>query len=259
MSDGTTENPNLSAALYKVPPEILITVFELLNPHGPQPFGRPYSDLVHITHSASYLRKVAINAPSLWTHIDITSRAASFELAKACVQRSSTLNLDVSIRLAGRVGSRLPGILALTQHVSPRTAALRVHLFLHGAAQLDQTCIAFLHLKYPVLQEMELDFRTKESRDNSRWGVPDFYLPEDAPSLHSVTMVDLSPAPPFMTVSGLTRLVLNAPSFTNLNWPPGRLMEILGQATALEFLELKSRVPGRGGSMAFPPTTPQQP
>lgn len=258
MSDNA-ENPNISAGIYKVPPEILICVFKLVSPRGPQPFGRPYNDLVNLTHSASYLRAVAINAPSLWTHIDITDRASSFELAKACVQRSSPLNLDVSVRLASRVGARLPGILALIQHVSTRTAVFRVNLFLPGSPALDQARTAFRYFKYPVLETMELDFRTKDSRDNPRWRVPDFYLPEDAPNLQSVTMVDLGPAVPFTTISGITRLVLNAPSFTNVNWPPGRLWGILGQAAALESLELRSRSLGRTGSVSFPPPPLQQP
>ncbi|KAG8903644.1 hypothetical protein FRC01_009054 [Tulasnella sp. 417] len=258
MSDDA-ENPNISAGIYKVPPEILICVFELVGPQGPQPFGRPYNDLVNITHSASYLRMVAINAPSLWTHIDITDRSSSFELAKACVQRSSPLNLDISIRLSGRVGIRLPGILALVEYVSTRTAAFRVNLFLPGPALLDQARVAFRHFKYPVLEKLEMDFRTKDSRDNPQRRVPAFCLPEDSPKLRSVSMVDLAPDPDSNAVFRLTQLVLNAPSFSNVNWPPGRLWEILGQAVALELLELKGRSLGWIGSTPFPTPSLQQP
>ncbi|KAG8949679.1 hypothetical protein FRC04_008425 [Tulasnella sp. 424] len=253
MSD-KVENPNTSAGINNVPPEILIDIFDLLIPQGPHPFGRRYTDLVSLTHSAPYLRKVAIAAPSLWTHIDITDRRSSFEVAKACVERSSTLSLNVSVRLASRVAARLQGILALLEHVSTRTAAFQVNLFLPGDALLNKARTAFKAFKYPVLEEMDVDFRTKDSRDNPRWRVPSFSLPEDAPKLQSITLVDLAPTLPSNAVSSLTRLVLNAPSFNDLNWPIQRLWNVLGQVTALEYLEIRNR-----SQSGFSPSRPQQP
>lgn len=255
MSD-KVENPNTSAGINNVPPEILIDIFDLLIPQGPHPFGRRYTDLVSLTHSALYLRKVAIAAPSLWTHIDITDRRSSFEVAKACVERSSTLNLNISVRLASRVAARLQGILALLEHVSTRTATFQVNLFLPGDALLNQARTVFKAFKYPVLEEMDVDFRTKDSRDNPRWRVPDFSLPEDAPRLQSITLVDLAPELPSIAISSLTRLVLNAPSFNNFNWPIQRLWDVLAQAAALEYLEIRNR---SHRELSFSPSSLQQP
>ncbi|KAG8903645.1 hypothetical protein FRC01_009055, partial [Tulasnella sp. 417] len=257
MSDDAG-NSNISAGIYKVPPEILICAFKLISPQGPQLFGRPYNDLVNITHSASYLRMIAINAPSLWTYIDITDQPSSFELAKACVQRSSPLNLDISIKLHTRVGIKLPGILALVEYVSTRTAALQVSILLPGFGMLDQVRLAFRHFKYPVLEKLEMDFKTKDSRDNPQRRVPVFCLPEDSPKLRSVSMVDLAPDLDSNAVARLTQLVLNVPSSS---WPPGRFWEILGQAAALECLELNARLlrPAWTASTPFHAPSLQQP
>ncbi|KAG8893835.1 hypothetical protein FRC01_013324, partial [Tulasnella sp. 417] len=164
------------------------------------------------------------------------------------------LKLEVSIRMATQVQSRLKRMVYFLEGLAPRTIALQVNLILRDSLLSYYARTSFRHIKYPVLEEMVLDFRTHWlNRSGPHWNVCSFTLPEDAPNLRSISMIDLVPDLESTTLSGLTRLVLDAPAFDSVTWPPECFWEVLENATALKYLELQSWTAfEQGDTQSFP-------
>ncbi|KAG8909187.1 hypothetical protein FRC00_010560 [Tulasnella sp. 408] len=152
--------------------------------------------------------------------------------------------------------SRLQRIIYFLEGVADRTTNLQVNLILPEPMLSHYARASFQRIKFPVLQEIELDFRTNwNGRHHPRWEVCGFNLPEDAPNLRSVSMVDLAPALESTAISRLTRLVLDAPSFNSVTWPE-QFWGALEQATALEYLELQSWSPYDTYTRGIPSSPP---
>ncbi|KAG8892314.1 hypothetical protein FRC00_012289, partial [Tulasnella sp. 408] len=135
MESDHTLKPSSIASL---PPEIIVIILRHLVTSNDRVLGRRYDDLIRTTLSNSYVRQVALATASLWARIEITDKPATFELAKACLNRSGSQKLDIAIRMAIRVGPKLPGVIALASYVASRTRELRVQMGITGPAQWKQ-------------------------------------------------------------------------------------------------------------------------
>ncbi|KAG8909514.1 hypothetical protein FRC00_009968, partial [Tulasnella sp. 408] len=146
------------SSIFSLPPEIVVDILHHLVASNNRVLGRRYDDLIRTTLSTSYVRQVALASPSLWTRIEITDNPASFELAKACLNRSGSQVLDIAIRIAIRVGPKLPGVFALVNHVASRTRELRLQIGLGQSAQRTQLNEFLGTLDLPALECLALDF-----------------------------------------------------------------------------------------------------
>ncbi|KAG8997882.1 hypothetical protein FRB90_012421, partial [Tulasnella sp. 427] len=176
------------SSLLSCPPEIIILVLHHLVTDD-RILGRRYDDLIRASTSFSYLRQLALSTPTLWTHIEITDKPASFELAKACLQRSGSHEVEVAIRIARRTGAKLPGVIALLRHVAGRTRELRLDLGLAKETEWSDLRNAMASLDAPVLKCMELNLWNIE---NPREALTrSIELPTRATMLQSLTLVKL--------------------------------------------------------------------
>ncbi|KAG8944817.1 hypothetical protein FRC04_001555 [Tulasnella sp. 424] len=256
MDGSHTSISSRSPAIHKAPPEIIIAIIEiLLSSSKTLPLGRKYQDLVRFTHVSSQLRNIAITTPSLWTGIEITDRPASFELAKACLQRSGSQKLDINICLVVRIGARLPGILALVDYVAVRTRRLVLSLGLRKESQWRQIQDAFRPFGSPSLDHLELKFWYDDDvlmPDET----PELPVPTQVPNLRSLVLTGVFPAFRSAGFDQLRNLVLS--SSTYAGWPFAQLWEVLSQCRLLETLELIT-IPGPTASMVDNTIIPREP
>ncbi|KAG9048074.1 hypothetical protein FS837_000845 [Tulasnella sp. UAMH 9824] len=226
-------HPIRPPSLSSLPPEIVaIILHHLANPQD-QELGRGYDDLIRTTLSNSYIRQVAIATPSLWTRIEIADSPVSFELAKACLDRSGTQKLNVAIRIAIRVGPKLPGVFALVKHVAGRIRELRLQIGLSKPTQWMQLDDFLDTLELPVLEDLAMNFWDPKETALSTRPIP---LPKDAATLRSISLVHLRPVLPSPAIRQLQHISLSWPALEN--WHLAHLWAILAQAERLETLEL---------------------
>ncbi|KAG8949685.1 hypothetical protein FRC04_008431 [Tulasnella sp. 424] len=228
------ETASHPANIFSLPPEILVLVLRCLVASNNQPLGRRYGDLIRLTLSTSYIRQVALTAPSLWTHIEITDEPASFELAKACLDRSGSHKLDIAIRVARRVGTKLPGVIALLNYVASRIRELRLAMGLTREVHWEQLHNVLDTFELPALECLEIDLWDAVDLGSQARSIP---LPTSARGLQSVVLVKLRPILPAPPVRHLKNLSLSSVSLER--WPLGNLWDLLAQSDCLETLELK--------------------
>ncbi|KAG9048072.1 hypothetical protein FS837_000843 [Tulasnella sp. UAMH 9824] len=221
------------SSICSLPPEIVVDILRHLVISNNRVLGRRYDDLIRTTLSTAYVRQVALASPSLWTRIEITDNPASFELAKACLNRSGSQKLDIAIRIAIRVGPKLPGVFALINHVKSRTRELRLQIGLGQSAQRTQLNEFLGTLELPALECLALDFWDPRETWLPTHPIP---LPTGAAGLRSVSLVHLRPILPAPAISHLKHLSLSSAAFRKL--PLKNLWEILAQSENLETLEL---------------------
>ncbi|KAG8930620.1 hypothetical protein FRC01_002473 [Tulasnella sp. 417] len=221
------------SSISSLPPEIVVVILHhLITPHN-RVLGRRYDDLIRTTLTTSYVRQVALASPTLWTRIEITDKPASFELAKACLNRSGSQKLDVAIRIAIRVGPKIPGVFALVNYVANRTRELRLQIGLGQSAQRSQLNDFLATLELPALECLELDFWDPRETWLPTHPIP---LPTGAAGLRSISLVHLRPILPAPAISHLKHLSLSSAAFRKL--PLKNVWEILAQCDQLETLEL---------------------
>lgn len=230
MESGHSVQPSSISSL---PPEILVIILRHLLTSNNRLLGRRYDDLIRTTLSTPYVRQVALATPTLWTRIEITDRPATFELAKACLTRSGSQNLDIAIRIAIRVGPKLPGVFGLLGHVASRTRELRLQIGFGGSTQWKQLEESLMILELPALECLELDLWDPREVVSFTRPIP---LPRGAGGLRSVSLVHLRPILPSPAISQLQHLSLSSAMFER--WPLEHLWDILAQSERLETLEL---------------------
>ncbi|KAG8916041.1 hypothetical protein FRC01_003414 [Tulasnella sp. 417] len=221
-------------AITDIPPELIATILQYLE-HNPT--KTYYSDLVRISHSTSYLRQAAINAPNLWTSIEITDKPASFELAKACLDRSGVQPLDISIRMNKRLKSRLRGLLALVSYTASRLRSLDIRVCLTDAdqdwAQIE-TC--FQQLETPHLQNLRVEIVMFHERTSSPHRT--LPIPHAANQLRTLSLSNTTPDPSSLpTLSTIKSLTISSKWFWDS--PYQSLIQVLNAASSLEELTLK--------------------
>ncbi|KAG8911220.1 hypothetical protein FRC01_005841, partial [Tulasnella sp. 417] len=227
------------SAIHNVPPEIIIAILENLVASSQNlPFGRRYQYLIRFTHVSSQLRNTAISTPTLWTQIEITDLPATFELAKTCLQRSGEQRLNINIRVMSRMGTKLPGILALINHTAVRTRRLMLNLVLKRGHQWLETQKALQALVFPCLGYLELIFRDEGSWEE----LQTTSLPVQVPKLRCLVTRTLLPSVEPTVLKNLKKLVIS--SSTHSSWPLGRLQDVLNECKRLEILELIAKLPG---------------
>ncbi|KAG9048076.1 hypothetical protein FS837_000847 [Tulasnella sp. UAMH 9824] len=219
------------SSISSLPPEILVIILSHLVASHDRVLGRRYDDLIRATLSNSYVRQVALATPSLWTRLEITDKPVTFELAKACLNRSGSQKLDIAIRMAIRVGPKLPGVLALAEYVAGRTRDLRVQMGITEPSQWNRINEFLTRVEFPALECLELDLWDPMEIGASTRPIP---LPKGAEWLHSVSLVYLRPISPSPAISRLQYLSLSLQK-----WPLEHLWEILSQGERLETLELR--------------------
>ncbi|KAG9045419.1 hypothetical protein FS837_006352, partial [Tulasnella sp. UAMH 9824] len=208
MEKSSTSTNSSNPVLHSAPPEIIITILEsLLASSQSQPLGRKYRDLICFTHVSSRLRNIAVTTPTLWTRIEITDKPASFELAKNCLERSGSLKLDITVCVAARVGTRLPGIIGLVSHAADRTERLFLGLAFRKESQWIQIQNAIYALESPILNELELKFWYDDSLFVQN-GIRTLSLPTRVPSLRSLVLREVVPAAPSPSLGNLKTLVM---------------------------------------------------
>ncbi|KAG9048073.1 hypothetical protein FS837_000844 [Tulasnella sp. UAMH 9824] len=252
-------HPVKPSSLSSLPPEIVVVILRhLANPQN-RVLGRSYDDLIRTTLSNSYIRQVALATQSLWTRIEIADSPASFELAKACLDRSGTQKLDVAIRIAIRVAPKLPGVFALVKHVAGRTRELRLQIGLSKPTQWLQMEDFLNTLELPALEYLTLDFWASQETGSGIRPIP---LPKVAGMLRSISLVHLRPRLPSPAIRQLQHILLCWPVLKN--WHLEQFWNILAQAEQLETLEVvgegttdvvRTELPPRnqeGGASAMP-------
>ncbi|KAG8949684.1 hypothetical protein FRC04_008430 [Tulasnella sp. 424] len=227
------ESASHLTSILTLPPEILVLVFRHLVTSNGQALGRRYNDLIRTTRSTSYLRQVALTTPSLWTRIEITDKPASFELAKVCLNRSGSQKLDIAIRVARRVGTKLPGVIALLKHVAGRIRELRLAMGLTQEVHWEQLHDVLGTFEFPALECLEVDLWDLGDLASQARSIP---LPTSAIGLRSVALVKLRPILPAPPVRHLKNLSLSSASV--VGWPLRNLWDLLAQIDCLETLEL---------------------
>ncbi|KAG8892180.1 hypothetical protein FRC01_014307, partial [Tulasnella sp. 417] len=241
------------SVIYNAPPEIILAILGcLLASSQALPHGRKYRDLILFTHISSRLRSIAVSTPTLWTRIEITDRPTSFELAKTCLRRSGSQKLDINIRVATRIGARLPGIIALVDYVAVRTERLSMHLVLRKESQWTQIQDALQALVSPILGELELKF-SHDDGVHTRNEIPSIFLPTLAQGIRSLVLKELVPAIQPTLLGILKKLVLI--SNTDMSWPLAHMREVLDQCKQLECLELVAN-PDNAANHTSPPREP---
>ncbi|KIO33622.1 hypothetical protein M407DRAFT_17583 [Tulasnella calospora MUT 4182] len=220
------------SSVFSLPPEIVAVILHLVTSNN-RVLGRRYDDLIRTTLSTSYVRQVALATPSLWTRVEITDNPASFELAKACLNRSGSQKLDIAIRMAIRVGPKLPGVFALVNHVASRTRELQLQIGLGQSIQRDQLNRFLETLELPALECLQLDFWDPTETWLPTHPVP---LPAGAAGLRSVSLAHLRPILPAPAIRLLKHLSMSSAAFYKL--PLNDLLDILAQSEHLETLEL---------------------
>ncbi|KAG8930621.1 hypothetical protein FRC01_002474 [Tulasnella sp. 417] len=223
------------ASLSSLPPEIVVVILRHLVTSKTGRLGRRYHDLIRTTHSNSYVRQVALASPGLWTRIEITDNPGSFELAKACLNRSGSqkLDIEVAIRMAVRGGQRLPGVLALLKHVASRTGELRLQIGLYKASQWEKMNAFLDTLELPALEYLSLDFWDPLDTGSSTRPIQ---LPKGPAEGWSISLAHVRPTLPSPAINQLRHITLHSASFRK--WPLEQLWVILAQAERLETLEV---------------------
>ncbi|KAG8930622.1 hypothetical protein FRC01_002475 [Tulasnella sp. 417] len=221
------------SSLFSLPPEIIVIILSHLVTSNNYVPGRRYDDLIRATLSNSYIRQIGLATPSLWTRIEITDNPATFELAKACLGRSGEQGLDIVIRIAFRVGDKLPGVFALVKHVAGRTRELRLRIGLGKPIQWEQLNDFLAALQVPALECLALEFWDPREVGSSTRLIT---LPSGAGRLRSVSLVYLRPILPSPAICQLQHISLCSETFEN--WPLEHLWNILAQTERLETLEL---------------------
>lgn len=232
MNSGQSVQPS---GLSSLPPEILFVILShLVAQKNPVP-GRSCVDLIRTTLSSSYIRQVALAYPSLWTHIEITDSPASFDLAKAFLNRSGSQKLEVTIRIAIRVGPKLPGVLALLKHVAGRTRELRLQIGLSKATQWEKMNDFLDALELPIVEHLALDLWDPWEAMSPTRCIP---VPKGLGELRSLSLAHVRPSVhvPLLAISQLQHMSLRSSAFDE--WPIFYLFSILAQAERLETLEL---------------------
>ncbi|KAG9026055.1 hypothetical protein FS837_004748 [Tulasnella sp. UAMH 9824] len=222
-------------AIHNAPPEIIVAILEILGASSQTlPMGRKYRYIVRFTHVSSRLRNIAITTPTLWTRIEITDLPSTFELAKTCLQRSGSQKLDITISVGGRIGIKLPGILALVSYTAVRTERLSLNLVLRKENQWTDIQKTFQAFVSPCLDNLELKLR------DDGGSVPEelrtISLPTQVPQLRSLALGQAFPPVQPTLLGSLRKLVLI--SDTRSSWPPTRLQGVLNECQQLEILEL---------------------
>ncbi|KAG8895512.1 hypothetical protein FRC00_007377 [Tulasnella sp. 408] len=226
-------HPVQPPSLSNLPPEIVVIILHhLANPQN-RVLGRSYDDLIRTTLSNSYVRQVALATPSLWTRIEIADSPASFELAKACLDRSGTQKLDIAVRIAIRVGPKLPGVFALVKHVAGRTRELRLQIGFSKLTQWMQMDEFLSTMELPALEYLTLDFWDPQDTGSVIRSIP---LPKAAGILRSVSLVQLRPRSPSPTIRQVQQISLSWQALEN--WRQEQFWSIIAQAEQLEALEL---------------------
>lgn len=253
MSSNVTDRAP-RVAITDVPPELIAAILEYLDLGSTRSY---YSDLIRVTHSTSYLRQAAINAPNLWTSIEITDNPSSFELAKACLERSRAQAIDISIRMNRRLKSRLNGLLAMVNYTATRLRSLDMRVCLsdfHLEWLQINTC--FQKLVAPHLQHLCVEIAIfHEFATSPHHTLP---MPQVAGHLTTLSLNNLTPdlSHPH-TVSSIKALTLSSKWFWD--WPYLTLIRALNASHSLEELTLMrtAAVPyGRRRSARSLPTIP---
>ncbi|KAG9026054.1 hypothetical protein FS837_004747 [Tulasnella sp. UAMH 9824] len=224
-----------SSAIQNAPPEIIGTILEnLVASSQTLPMGRKYRDLILFTHVSSRLRTIAITTPTLWTRIEITGIPSTFELAKTCLQRSGSQKLDITISIMSRLGTKLPGILALVSYAAVRTEKLSLNMALRKENQWTDIQNTFQAFVSPCLDNLELKLR------DDGGSVPEelrtISLPTQVPQLRSLVLGQAFPPAQPTLLGNLRKLVLI--SDTQSSWPFSRLQDVLDRCQQLGILEL---------------------
>ncbi|KAG8924397.1 hypothetical protein FRC00_005185, partial [Tulasnella sp. 408] len=240
-------------SLSSLPPEIVVIILRHLATPKNRVLGRSYDDLIRTTLSNSYVRQVALATPSLWTRIEIADSPASFELAKACLDRSGTQKLDIAVRIAIRVGPKLPGVFALVKHVAGRTRALRLQIGLSKPAQWMQLNDFLDALELPALEYLTLAFWDPNETGSLTRSIP---LPKGAGMLRSISLVHLRPILPPPSIRQLQHISLCWAALDNRRLH--HFWSILAQAERLETLELVGEVTTDVARSELPPRNQEE-
>ncbi|KAG8979270.1 hypothetical protein FRB90_008149, partial [Tulasnella sp. 427] len=195
MEENRELRSSCGPALDNVPPEIIIAILEdLTSLAGLNPLGKKYGDLVRFTHVSARLRKVAISSPTLWTRVDITDRPATFELAKACLQRSGIQELDVSICITNRFAAKISGVTTFIDHAANRTRSLALALRLSKDSQWQQFNDVLRNLASTSLIKLNLEILNSDElirRHSFRFQA--VFLPTQTSNLTSLTLRNCVP------------------------------------------------------------------
>jgi hypothetical protein len=207
----------------------------------PHPHGPDSTAWAHITWVCAHIRRVALDAPLLWRHIDFERRA----WAKICLERSGSVPIFACVW-----GS--------FDEEALRAAAHRMQRLSISAAESqtrEATMNAFLKSEFPLLQtlhnssgggfELSDTFLNGQASKLTSLSLTGGLLTGSAPSLPALTHLTLK----FMRVTGsfeaLFKFLENAPELTDLLLagmePSQRLRDIpasTNQPTTREFVSL---------------------
>ncbi|KAF9457430.1 hypothetical protein BDZ94DRAFT_232219 [Collybia nuda] len=230
---------NASAPIFKLPPEVLNLIFELIvNPdHLTQDPGRPHPyQQLNISHTCSRWRQLALGSTNLWTHITLNASQCWVEtLLDRSQQAPLIVEVDLQcphIRDFSPVWAQIPRIRRLSVMATSRFN------FYDPAPQ--HLCVEAILPNIPVVAELLESFTLLASGYVVSAYLPESIFAAGTPRLRQLELqnCDFDINSPFLT--GITSFMLTSKLEISSSQ---QIVDALGSMPNLEILYLEESIP----------------